>query len=82
MDRLICRRLGGRCIGENSAVIRLRICEGLGFLGVALDEAPNTAGASVISKEHSGVTVRVIHTNEESQIARSVLDLLAKEQGQ
>ncbi len=69
-------------IGENSSVIRSRICEGLGFLGVALDEAPNTAGASVISKEDSGVTVRVIHTNEESQIARSVLELLDKEQGQ
>ena len=63
-------------IGENSAVIRARICEGLEFLGVALDEASNTAGATVISKEGSGVTVRVIPTDEESEIARSVHRLL------
>lgn len=68
-------------IGENSSVIRSRICEGLEFLGVALDEAPNAAGRSVISKEGSGVTVRVIRTDEESQIARSVLQLLEEEPG-
>ena len=67
-------------IGENSAVVRARICAGLGFLGVALDEAPNLAGATVISKEESGVTVRVIPTDEESEIARSVLQLLDEEQ--
>jgi len=67
-------------IGENSAVIRSRICEGLGYLGVALDEAPNSTGARVISKEGSGVTVRVIRTDEESQIARSALQLLDGEQ--
>ena len=62
-------------IGENSAVVRARICEGLEFLGVALDEARNLAGATVISKEGSGGTVRVIPTDEESEIARSVLQL-------
>lgn len=66
-------------IGENSAVVRARICEGLGFLGITLDEAPNLAGAAVISKEGSRVTVRVIPTDEESQIARSVLQLLDEE---
>jgi acetate kinase len=69
-------------IGENSAVIRSRICEGLGFLGVAVEENLNTAGARVVSKEGSGVTVRVIPTDEESQIARSVLQLLDEEQRQ
>lgn len=66
-------------IGENSAVVRARICEGLEFLGVALDEARNLAGATVISKEGSGVNVRVIPTDEESEIARSVLQLLDEE---
>jgi acetate kinase len=66
-------------IGENSAVVRARICEGLGFLGITLDEAPNLAGAAVISKEGGRVTVRVIPTDEESQIARSVLQLLDEE---
>ena len=68
-------------IGENSAVIRARICEGLGFLGIALDEASNLAGATVISKEGSGVTVRVIPTDEESEIASSVHQLLHQSVG-
>lgn len=68
-------------IGENSAVIRSRICEGLEFFGVAVDEASNTAGATVISTKKSGVTVRVIPTDEESQIARSVLQLLGEKPG-
>lgn len=66
-------------IGEHSSVIRSRICEGLGFLGVVVDEAPNAADAAIISKKGSGVTVRVIHTDEESQIARSVRQLLDQE---
>jgi acetate kinase len=63
-------------IGENSPVVRARICEGLGCLGVLLDEAPNSMNAAIISKEGSGVTVRVIPTNEESEIVSSVLQLL------
>jgi acetate kinase len=69
-------------IGENSAVVRARICEGLEFLGLTLDEARNRTGAAIISKEGSRVTVRMIPTDEESQIARSVLQLLDEEQGQ
>ena len=68
-------------IGENSAVIRARICEGLGFLGIALDEARNRTGATVISREESGVTVRVITTDEESEIASSVHLLLYQSSG-
>jgi acetate kinase len=60
-------------IGENSAAIRARICEGLGFLGIELDERHNEAGAEVISAHASSVTVRVIRTDEELMIARSVL---------
>ena len=63
-------------IGENSPVVRARICEGLGCLGVVLDEVPNSMNAAIISKEGSGVTVRVIPTNEESEIVSSVLHLL------
>lgn len=59
-------------IGENAPVIRARICEGLEFLGVALDEERNSAGDNVISTEDSRVAVRVIHTDEEIMIARMV----------
>ena len=64
-------------IGENSAVIRSRICEGLDFLGIELDAVGNHANAPVISPAGSRVTVRVIRTDEELQIATALLQLLA-----
>ena len=59
-------------IGENAPVVRARICEGLGFLGIELSDARNTVTPGVISSAGSRVTVRVIHTDEELMIARSV----------
>ena len=63
-------------IGERSAPIRARICEGLEFLGIDLHEARNQAHAAVISTDDSRVTVRVIRTDEELVIAQSVLRVL------
>jgi acetate kinase len=60
-------------IGENAPLVRSRICEGLGFLGFELDKSRNAKTAAVISKNSSRVTVRVIRTDEELMIARSVL---------
>lgn len=65
-------------IGEHSPIIRARICDGLEFLDVVLDHARNEAGESVISKDKGRVTVRVMHTDEESEIARSVSELLGQ----
>jgi acetate kinase len=65
-------------IGEHSPVIRARICDGLEFLDVALDHARNEAGESVISKDNGRVTVRVMRTDEESEIARSVSEQLGE----
>ena len=45
-------------IGENAPPIRTRICAGLGFLGLELDESRNAATAEIISMEASRVTVR------------------------
>ena len=59
-------------IGENAAEVRARICEGLGFLGIALDGPRNAKGSGLISSEASQVSVRVIRTDEELMIARSV----------
>lgn len=64
-------------IGENSPEIRTRICEGLVFLGIELDAARNAAGEPVISRDGNKVTVRVIRTDEELQIATSVCKTLA-----
>jgi acetate kinase len=65
-------------IGENSPVIRKRICEGLGFLGIELDEKRNKKNAALISRSpaRGRVKVRVIQTNEELMTARSVVRLL------
>ena len=63
-------------IGENAASIRARICDDLNFLGIELDEARNAAHAPIISIETSRVPVRVIRTDEELMIARSVVPFL------
>jgi acetate kinase len=63
-------------IGEHAPLVRARICEGLGFLGIQLDESRNEKSAAVISKDASRVTVRVIRTDEELMIARSVFRLV------
>jgi acetate kinase len=60
-------------IGENSPVIRARICDGLSVFGIELDESRNTGGTGIVSTLPSSVTVRVIRTDEELMIARSVL---------
>jgi acetate kinase len=57
-------------IGENSPVIRARICANLEFLGVQLEPAANDANDAVISAPGSRVTVRVIPTDEELMIAK------------
>jgi acetate kinase len=67
-------------IGERSATIRARICDSLAFLGIDLDDARNAAHAAVISADASRVTVRVMRTDEELMIARSVLRVLALEE--
>jgi acetate kinase len=59
-------------IGENAPRVRARVCDGLGFLGIELEEKRNAANEGVISAAASRVAVRIICTNEEQMIARSV----------
>jgi acetate kinase len=63
-------------IGENGPVIRARICDGLQFLGLELDRKRNNTSAPIISAPKSKVTIRVIRTDEEIMLARSVLRVL------
>ena len=63
-------------IGENAPTIRARICGGLGFLGIELSEPRNAETAAVISTDSSRATVRVIRTDEDLMIARSVFRIL------
>ena len=62
-------------IGEHAPEVRARICEGLGFLGLRLDTSANAANAPVISAADATVHVRVIPTDEELMIARTVFRL-------
>ncbi len=64
-------------IGENSPEVRARICRGLGFIGIQLDEGRNSANAPVISHDGSPATARVIRTDEELIIAKTVCRILA-----
>jgi acetate kinase len=63
-------------IGEKAPVVRARICDGLEFLGIELEEKQNVANAGVISANASRVAVRVIHTDEEWMIANTVCRVL------
>jgi acetate kinase len=64
-------------IGANAPVIRARICDGLGFLGIAIDSGRNAAGAAIISPDAGAVIVRVMQTDEEIMIARAAQQLIA-----
>jgi acetate kinase len=63
-------------IGENAPQVRAWICDGLGFLGIEFEEKRNMANTAVISTEASRVTVRVMHTDEEWMIAKTVCHVL------
>ena len=63
-------------IGENSPTVRARVCDGMSFLGVEIDESRNLESKGVISSSQSRTTVRVIHTDEQLMIARSVFLVL------
>ena len=58
-------------IGENSRLIRARICERLGWMGIEIDHTRNAANARVISAELARTTVLVLPTDEELVIARA-----------
>lgn len=65
-------------IGENSPAIRARICVGLEFLGIVIDEPANLSNQPIISTQASRVRVRTIPTDEEREIAESVAQLLSE----
>lgn len=65
-------------IGENAGLVRTKVCEYLGYLGIALDEEANAKRGEdmVISTQDSKVKVAVIPTNEELAICRETVALV------
>jgi len=66
-------------VGENSPDIRARACEGLGALGVQLDDARNRArahGIRAIHREGAPLAILVVPTNEELEIAEQTLECI------
>ena len=66
-------------VGENTPLIRAGALEGLGILGIEIDEERNASperGARLISTDASRVAVLVIPTNEELEIARQTLAVI------
>jgi acetate kinase len=63
-------------IGENAPLIRERICADVDFLGITLNQAANARNELLISPVDARVKVRVIHTDEEQEIAKSAARVL------
>ena len=63
-------------LGENSAKIREKCCEGLEFLKVNIEKNKNERNDVIISPSKSGVEVLVIPTNEELMIAKETVSLI------
>jgi acetate kinase len=72
LDALVCS--GG--IGEHAPIVRARICNGLDFLGIDIDDRLNAENAPAISTSTGGVAVYVIPTDEEVVIAQAAYQLL------
>jgi acetate kinase len=65
-------------IGENASPIRERICSGLKFLGVEIDETLNEKrGTAEITKDGSSARTFVVETNEELMIAEHCKAILS-----
>ena len=58
-------------IGEHSRLVRRRVCERMGWMGIELDQALNERNATIISSAFTRTTVMVIPTKEELVIARA-----------
>ena len=70
-------------IGERSPAIRSRICDGLSFLGLSLDDERNNGitDEGIISPDGSPVIAAVIPTDEECIIVREVAKVLTSGPG-
>ena len=62
-------------VGQNAPYIRAKVCRGLEYMGIDLDEYKNENTAGIISKDSSKVKVIVVNANEEKVIARDTYEI-------
>ena len=63
-------------IGANAPIVRAKICAGLEYLDLKLDEARNASNDPIVSAHSSRVAVQALPTDEELTIARHVREML------
>ncbi len=67
-------------IGEQSAVLRARICDGLEYMGIEISEVANERHAFLISAQQSRVGVHVIPADEARVIAEQTVTLIKQDE--
>ena len=65
-------------IGENSRLVRARVCDDMVWIGIAIDPQRNEANETVLSAPLSPVEVMMIPTNEEIVIARAAFAMMER----
>jgi len=73
----------GGGIGENAPVVRTRICAGMGWCGLIMDEKRNAAAIGVetkVSADNSRIQIYVIPVDEEIVIAHDTVRCLHRQQ--
>ena len=69
-------------IGENSRLVRARVCEDMAWIGIAIDPQRNAANETILSAPLSPVEVMMIPTQEDVVIARAAFAMMARAQAQ
>lgn len=62
-------------VGQNAPYIREKVCKGLEYMGIELDQYKNQNTAGIISKDTSKVKVIVVNANEEKIIAQDTYEI-------
>jgi acetate kinase len=65
-------------VGENNPMLREKILENFGFIGMKIDDARNSSNEEIITADDSRVAGLRIHTNEELVIALDTYSLIKK----
>jgi len=65
-------------VGQNAPYIREKVCRGLEYMGIEIDEYKNKNTAGIISRDSSKVKVIVVNANEEKVIAQDTYEICIK----